>query len=114
VSKGFKLNRWLVQQKVILSRGYQWVNTPLISIIFIGSVKALVPWLVETRVQVICWAVGGLAGLYLIGWIDKRFRFFRAENDYITEENTIVMNMAQEMRAVASMTTPKNNEVVKP
>ena len=92
-----KFKRWLVIQKITLSRGAQWINTPLLSVIFVGMVKIIAPGWADTRWKVIGWVLLGLAGMYIVGWIDRRCHYFRTENNYGTEHNSIVMGMAEKV-----------------
>ena len=88
-----KLRRWLVVQKIILLRGYGWVNTPMIGVIFVGAVKTIFPSLVSTTTKAIGWGALGLVVMYLVGYIDRKFRLFHEENDYITESMPHLMGM---------------------
>lgn len=81
------LKRGLVVHKIRLIRGYGWINTPMIGVIFVGAVKSIFPGFVDTTPKAFGWGIVGMLVMYLIGYIDQKRKFFQEENDYITEEN---------------------------
>lgn len=92
MTKG-KLRRFLVEQKITLIRGYGWANTPMIGVIFVSAVKIAFPSLVDSPWKFIAWSILGFIVMYAIGYLDKKFRFFHEENDYITESMPHLMKV---------------------
>jgi len=88
-----KFRRWMVEQKITLGRGYQWANIPMMGVVVVVSIKNVLPWLVDTTAKFILLTFLGLFGLYAIGWIDKFFRFYNEENDYVVEKSPHLMKV---------------------
>ena len=89
------VRRWAVEQKTTLSRGYAWASTPMMGIILISSVKMVFPGLIDSTLKFIGLNILGLIIIYIIGYIDKRLRFFHEENDYIIDSNPHLKDLIQ-------------------
>lgn len=87
------MKKWLVTQKLILMRGYGWVNTPMIGVIFVGAVKTIFPTLVNTTPKAIVWGVVGLVGMYIVGYFDRRWKLYHAENNVVIETTPHLMDV---------------------
>jgi hypothetical protein len=94
----FNWKRWLVIQKVIVARGYQWANTPMIGVIFVSAVRMAFPTLVDRWWKFLAFTVMGLVGIYVIGWFDKKLRLFHEENNYMVEVSPYVEEHIKEAK----------------
>ena len=97
-----KFRRWAVEQKITLGRGYSWANIPMMGVVLVGAIKTLLPWLVDTTLKFILFTILGLIGLYIIGYIDKKFKFFHSENDYVVEANPHLMSVVDKSSSLPS------------
>lgn len=88
--------RWLVIQKTIIARGYQWANTPMIGVIFVSAVRMAFPALVDKWWKFLGLTIIGLAGIYAIGWLDKYLRLFHEENNYLIDVSPMVQDHLKE------------------
>ena len=93
-----KFKKWLVIQKVILLRGYQWANTPMIGVIFVSAVKMAFPQFINTTWKFILFACLGFVGLYILGFLDKKLRLIHEEQNYMVEVTPEVFNHIKESK----------------
>jgi len=92
-TKGGKIRRWLVEFKYTLQRGYGWAQIPLLGTIAASSLKSAFPELVNSFGKFIALTIFGFFVLYLIGYIDKKYRFLHEENNYGVEVNPLMMKI---------------------
>ena len=91
--------KWIIIQKYTLQRGYAWGQVPAIGIIFASSMKAAFPgWL--NGMGFVWLVLASFVGLYVTGWIDKKFRFLHEENTYCTETNPVMMGVVEDVRTL--------------
>ena len=100
-TRGRKIRRWLVEFKYTLQRGYGWTQVPLLGVIAASSLKTAFPGLVNSFRRFILLSILGFVVLYIIGFIDKKYRFLHEENNYTIEVNPMMMAVVKN--------TEKNN-----
>lgn len=98
-TKGGRIRRWLVEFKYTLQRGYGWAQVPLLGTIAASSLKSAFPELVNSFGRFIALTIFGFLVLYLIGYLDKRFRFLHEENNYGVEVNPLMMKIIKNTEA---------------
>lgn len=86
-----KFRRWLVVQKYTLLRGYSWLNVIMLGIVCAASLKSAFPGLIDTVPKFIGLGFLGFIVLYIVGYIDYRYRFLHEEQNYATETNPHLM-----------------------
>jgi hypothetical protein len=90
--------KWIIEQKYTLQRGYSWANIPAMGIVVAGSIKGVLPGLFDKFWKFAILVVIGIIGLWLIGWIDKKWHFLHAEQDYATVTNPTLMEIIEANR----------------
>jgi len=86
-----QFRRWLVVQKYTLLRGYSWLNVALLGVVAAASLKAAFPGLIDSLWKFIALVILGFVGLYIVGYIDYRYRFLHEEQNYATETNPVLL-----------------------
>jgi len=86
-----QLRKWIIIQKYSLQRGYAWLQIPGMGIIFASSIKAAFPGLIDNVFKYILLVIVSFIALYIVGYIDRIFRFLHAENEYVTITNPTLM-----------------------
>jgi len=87
-----RFRKWLIVQKYIMQRGYGWTQVPLLGFIGASQVKLVFPGYFDTAIRFGILVLLALIGLYVIGWIDKRYRFLHEDNIYLTETNPLLLS----------------------
>ena len=88
-----KFRRWLVIQKITLSRGYIDVQNLFIGVIFTSSIKSWFPQYFTTWWSFALLVLAAMVFLYLVGWIDRKLRIINVEAQIGTEWNPFMVNM---------------------
>lgn len=88
-----RFRKWLIVQKVTLGRGYSYVNVLMLGVVFAASIKTVLPGLINTFSRFVILSIVSFIGLYLIGWIDKKYKFLHDENAYAIETNPLLMQV---------------------
>ena len=86
-----RFRRWTIVQKYTLQRGYAWAQMPMMGVIFASTVKAAFPGFISDVWKFAILVIICFAGLWIVGWFDKRLRFLHEENTYCTETNPVLM-----------------------
>jgi len=93
------LKRWAVVQKVTLTRGYGWLQVPMIGFIAASQLKLMFPAFFNGILKFTILIVACTILLWLVGYIDKKMELLHAEQAYGTETNLRLMEMLDNTRA---------------
>jgi len=93
-----RFREWAVIQRYTLSRGYIWGQCFLMGIIFASSIKAAFPEFINSFIKFIILIVFGFVALYAVGWMDRKFGFLAAENNYVTSSTPLMMEVVNNTR----------------
>jgi len=93
-----KFREWAVVQRYTLSRGYIWAQCFLMGIIFASSLKAAFPEFINSFFKFIILVIIGFIVLYFVGWLDRKFGFLAAENNYVTSSTPLMMEAINDIR----------------
>ena len=88
-----KFRKWIIVQKYTLGRGYSNTQQVMIGVIFASSIKIWLPNYFDTAWKFIALVLISMIILYLIGWIDRKFKFIHTEQKFVTEMNPIMMDI---------------------
>jgi hypothetical protein len=95
IEKLSRFRKWLIIQKYIMQRGYGWTQVPLLGFIGAGQVKLLFPGYFNSLTKFALLVLFVLICLYIVGYIDKRYRFLHEDNVYLTETNPLLMQVVE-------------------
>ena len=90
--------RWWIIQKVTISRGYVWLQSPVLSVLLATQLKLLFPAFFDGLFRFVLLIIASFLLLYFIGWVDRRWKFLDEENSYFTDTNTSLLNEIRSIR----------------
>jgi UDP-N-acetylmuramyl pentapeptide phosphotransferase/UDP-N-acetylglucosamine-1-phosphate transferase len=93
-----KIRDWAIVQKYTLQRGYSHLQFPAVGVILATSIKGAFPGIIDNFNKFVLLCVFCFALLYFIGFLDKRWGVWKAENDYITTFNPYMMEVVENTR----------------
>lgn len=85
-----KIRKNIIALKFTMIRGYSWVSFLMVGVVAAASVtpyvKQVVPWVQMWQMVALM-----VVTLFLIGFIDNKFKFLHTEQDWAVERNPILM-----------------------
>ena len=93
-----RFRRWVIVQKYTLARGYGHMNILMLGFLVAVSIRSVIPGLINTTWKFILLVVMGFIGLYIVGWFDKKLGFLNQENNYATENTSLMMEAINDIR----------------
>jgi len=95
-----RFRKWLVVQKFTLLRGYGWTQCLLMGFLAASQLKLLFPTFFDGIGKFIALIILSVIGLWSVGYIDKRMKFLHTENNYATETNPFMTEIANNIKDI--------------
>lgn len=89
------IRKKIVAMKIFLARTYSWIQAPAIVLLLAEAFTPYLQWYYDISLWQVIITLFPL--LILMGWVEKKWGFMRAELDYHTDNSGMLKDMFQEV-----------------